>query len=270
MIFASDLDRTLIYSKKLIDNMEKDIVLVETYLGKPLSFMKKQVIEDIKHIQEKSLFIPVTTRTIEQYNRVFVFRDYIKPKYAVTSNGGNIFVNGKIDEEWASIIRNKLKDSISYESIKGMFLESFKDISWIKKMVLRDNLFYSVHFIDRNLINIKELDAFKECADKNGWNVSVQNRKIYIVPKCVNKWDAISHIKKLENVKHVVTSGDSDLDYCMLIKSNYAICVDHGDLKDIIQDKISQKHNITITNNSGIKASKDIITIVKKLLSNNI
>ncbi|MCY6370079.1 HAD family hydrolase [Clostridium ganghwense] len=266
MIFASDLDRTLIYTKKLIKEEDNDIVLVERYLGKELSFMKKNVIEKLKKVREKALFIPVTTRTIEQYNRIFIMNDTIKPTYAIVSNGGNILVNGKVDSEWRNIIKKAVDRITNRKFVEKKFLNSFKDTSWIDKMVLRDGLFFSVHFKDKELIDKEEFNSFKSWAEVNKWNVSLQGRKLYIVPSPVNKWDALLYVKKKEKKMKIVSAGDSFLDYPILINADYSICASHGELKKMLEDKTLKQDHISLTEGRGINASEEILESVEKLV----
>lgn len=56
-------------------------------------------------MQLHSYFIPVTTRTIEQFQRITLFQNEIIPEYAITSNGGNILHNGKQDVTWNKEIK---------------------------------------------------------------------------------------------------------------------------------------------------------------------
>jgi len=265
MIFASDLDRTLIYSRKLIEDTDNEIILVERYDGKELSFMRKRALERLKGISEKMLFIPVTTRTIEQYKRIFIIEDYIKPTYAITSNGGNILKNGEVDEQWREIINNKVNSLTPHETVKEKFLKSFSHISWINKMILRDNLFYSVHFEKQTDINLTELEGFRKWAEDNHWKVSLQGKKLYIVPEPVNKWDAVLYIKNIENKTKVISAGDSYLDYPILINADHAICPSHGELKLLIDNKKVKKNHIKMTISEGIGASEEIMEIVRKL-----
>ncbi|MGY0374103.1 HAD family hydrolase [Clostridium sp. JNZ J1-5] len=265
MIFASDLDRTLIYTRKLIDDQDKDILLVERYNDKELSFMRKKAIESLKNIKNKALFIPVTTRTIDQYKRIFIMQNEIKPLYAVVSNGGNILINGEVDTTWQNIIKSAIDKVTNHEIVKQKFLEYFVDKSWIKKMILRDNLFYSVHFEDKSLLKLEHLEEFKKWAEENGWRISLQSTKLYIVPQPVNKWDAVLYIKNREKKSRVVSAGDSYLDYPILINADHAICPSHGELKILIEDKGLEKRHITMTNKIGIAASEEILEMVEKL-----
>ena len=65
-ILFTDLDNTLIYSKKT--DIKKRIS-VEVYKGEDNSFMSKYSYELLKKLHERLLIVPVTTRTYMQYER---------------------------------------------------------------------------------------------------------------------------------------------------------------------------------------------------------
>ena len=68
IIFHSDLDNTLIYSYKHEIGSEKRCV--ELYRGRELSYMTEKSLELLERIRERVLFVPTTTRTVEQYDRI--------------------------------------------------------------------------------------------------------------------------------------------------------------------------------------------------------
>ncbi|MDE7294517.1 MAG: HAD family hydrolase, partial [Oscillospiraceae bacterium] len=67
MIFLSDLDNTLIFSYK---KMSPDNLCVETKEGKKLSYMTHEGGRLFREMTEKMRFIPITTRSVEQYSRI--------------------------------------------------------------------------------------------------------------------------------------------------------------------------------------------------------
>ena len=128
MIFASDLDQTLIYSRKSFRAPIEDesIQLIETIDGKEISFISHKTILLLKKLQLHSHFIPVTTRTIKQFQRIALFQNEIIPEYAITSNGGNILHNGKQDGTW----NRKVKERLSVECIeRNDILKEFGQIA---------------------------------------------------------------------------------------------------------------------------------------------
>ena len=68
MVFCSDLDNTLIYSYK--HEIGSDKKCVEIYQGREVSYMTNRSCELLRQVRERMLFVPTTTRTVEQYGRV--------------------------------------------------------------------------------------------------------------------------------------------------------------------------------------------------------
>ncbi|MTH55198.1 HAD hydrolase family protein [Bacillus mangrovi] len=258
MLFASDLDQTLIYSRKSFrsEPAEEAIRLIETLEGREISFMTRKGIDLLKQAAEETLFVPVTTRTIEQFKRVTLFPEEIQTPYAVTSNGGNILRDGKPDEDWNRFITGELKNGLAREEM----LEKFQEIvheEWVLKQRTADELF-SYCIIDRTKVPA-ELQGFTEWLDSAGWTHSMQGRKLYFVPKPVSKWAAIEYIQKTEGERTVAAAGDSLLDLCLLENADYAFAPKHGELQEQGRNSIE---TIYRTEQEGILASEEILAQV--------
>jgi len=263
MIFASDLDQTLIYSKKFISDpltcCMHPVRLIETNETEEISFMTETAINKLKELSNKVVFVPVTTRTISQYRRIQLFQNEIKPKYAVVSNGGNVVIDGNIDEDW----KNSIKSMISFECLSSSeVLQEFCKISndnWVLSQRTADDLF--LYFItDQTVIPHDELDCFGKWVTNNGWTISLQGRKLYLVPNCINKWSAISYVRELAGASKISAAGDSLLDLCMLEKSDFAITPMHGE----IARTIVKNSKIQVTEMSGIYAADEILEKINK------
>jgi len=94
MMFATDLDRTIIYSRKAIEDLgpslEGQLCSVEEKDGKAMAFMTQKALEELEKISQDLLLVPVTTRTTNQFKRIFIFEEHIPVKYAITFNGAEI------------------------------------------------------------------------------------------------------------------------------------------------------------------------------------
>lgn len=265
MLFASDLDRTLIYSKRFLDKCKKKPILVETKDGKEISYMTKVSINILKKIAERVLFVPVTTRTVEQYKRISFLKNIIVPKYAIVSNGGNILINGKIDSHWSEIISLKIKsECISSKKVLELF-DEIKNNEWVYKEKQADNLFY-YFIIDKDNIPSDEINDFKKWLLKYGWNISIQGRKLYLVPNFINKLSALNYIKNKTQKKKVIASGDSLLDLSMLEYADIAFCPSHGEIYNWYKEGFLKvpKH-IIFTDNQGMSAAEEILKKVEML-----
>lgn len=265
MIFASDLDQTLIYSPKSFRLLAGQAMIavspIEMYEGRQISFMADQVIAKLQKIASHNLFVPVTTRTIEQYKRISLFHGNVVPTYSVVSNGGNVLINGAVDLAWQRQVRLNLDQQCL--RAEGM-LESFTEIhheSWAGPIRMADDLFYYC-VVERDQVPLKELEDFSLWAEGQNWKVSLQGRKLYLVPQVVNKWTAVAYIRDLVQEKMVVAAGDSLLDLCMLEQADYGIAPCHGELWESYSSGRLPMDNVKFTKQAGILAAADILDYV--------
>ncbi len=145
MMFASDLDRTLIYSQKMIDASEEqpgEIRVAETKDGEVITYITEKTINLLKQLSEKAMFVPVTTRTTEQYSRIDVICKDIMPKYAVTGNGGNILTQGETDTAWHEIMRGKIENECLPIGDAVREFEKIRSDEWVKMSRVADELFF--------------------------------------------------------------------------------------------------------------------------------
>lgn len=260
MIFASDLDQTLIFSERFLLDRTLPVRLIEQLEGKSISFMTERAILLLQEIHERMLFVPVTTRTIEQYRRITLFQNEVKPLYAITSNGGNVLRNGEVDESWNKNIRKRMEDeSLSLVDILVRF-DSLKSSTWIQNEKSAEDLFY-YFIIDREKIPANDMRDFTIWMEQNNWNVSIQGRKLYFVPAVVNKRDAVIYVKEIENRTKVFASGDSLLDLPLVNFADHSIVPAHGEIHHFHQTAGTDK-TIPFTSHTGILASEEILVWV--------
>jgi len=92
MIFATDLDRTLIFSEAFLEESKVSYQSIEIYKEKPISYISDQAIELLKELSKRVNIIPVTTRNYEQYHRIELFYEVFTPETYIINNGGSIYV----------------------------------------------------------------------------------------------------------------------------------------------------------------------------------
>lgn len=255
MIFASDLDRTLVYSKRAINELgwEGQPVLrpVEKKDQDWVAFMTESSYLALKDLSGSALFIPVTTRTTEQFNRFGIFHHEIPLKYAVTTNGAVILFEGKPMEEWTNYISRCLQDeSCSQDELLSILKNEGFRIDG--KLKAADHLFF--YFILNSLPSSMEVSAIQRVALKNGWRISLQGRKLYIIPQVISKGTALDFICKREGMKAIAGAGDSNLDWDFLKLCQYRFVPSHGEL-------LSLPHTtgLTFTKEYGVRAGEEIL-----------
>lgn len=261
MMFASDLDRTLIYSNRALADFKHtdlpNLTSVECKNNEEVAFMTRKAKELLKAIANNCLFVPVTTRTYEQFKRIFMFSKDIPITYSVTSNGANIFYEGQQVVEWQQLVQNRLKKECA--SIEEMMTQ-------VKKMKIKgtlkiaEQLFF--YFILENGISLETINKIKLLASQHGWRVSIQGRKLYVVPKPVCKGEAIKFIKEKHRIQTLLGAGDSILDYDFLKICDFSYVPSHGELGKEIEFgdcfNFSQK--------KGVLAGEEILDEIAKKL----
>ncbi|PAE24531.1 HAD family hydrolase [Bacillus sp. 7894-2] len=252
-MFASDLDRTLIYSNKALADFgqsAESLIDVERKDGREIAFMSNQALRLLKEISAQMLFVPVTTRTYEQFKRIFIFEDAFNIPYTVTSNGANIHYHGKPLEEWSSIVQKRLKTECALlEEVMGRS----QSLELNGKIKMAENLFF--YYILEEKLTAEAKKAIAGLAESFGWRISHQGRKLYFMPNPICKGEAVKFIQEREDIKMVFGAGDSMLDHDFLKFCDFAYVPNHGELAA----EKSIPYPYLISNNIGTAAAEEIL-----------
>ncbi len=217
ILFHSDLDNTLIYSYK--HDIGPNKKCVEIYQDREISFMTTESFEILKRIQSKILFIPTTTRTIEQYQRIRFDIDI--PQYALVCNGGILLKDGIIDLDWYQETLNIISDVRE---------EVEKSIGLLEK---DKNRYFEIRYIEQLFVFTKTsqptvtIEYLSSILDKNKVDVFNNRDKIYVIPKELNKGTGILRLKKKLSADKIIAAGDSEFDIPMLKASDIGFCPDN-------------------------------------------
>jgi hydroxymethylpyrimidine pyrophosphatase-like HAD family hydrolase len=229
VLIATDLDRTLIYSRaglELAPGATVALDCVEVHEGKQSSFMTAAAALTLTEIAQRATVIAVTTRTVEQLGRVQLPGP--KPTFAVAANGGVIVVAGERDRFWTRQVRKQLAESTPLAEV-WRHLGAVCNPEWTIKLRNADQLFcYAV--IDRSKIPDGFLAEVTAWADGHGWSTSLQGRKLYWVPKLLTKSGAVAEVADRIGAETVIAAGDSLLDRDLLLAADRAIMPRHGEL----------------------------------------
>ncbi|MFP7297947.1 hypothetical protein [Neobacillus niacini] len=263
MITASDLDRTLIYSNRALDEfgIPENIVLkpIEFHNGTWTGYMTDNALTLLKEVSRNSLFIPVTTRTTEQFKRIVIFEKEIPLKYAITTNGAQILFKGEPLKDWSEELTLQLQNGCIPESELLFALKKTGIIfDGVKKQA--ENLFF--YYILNCLPNSSELKEIRELASQNGWKTSIQGRKLYFIPTPISKGKALEYICNREGMDLVAGAGDSVLDWEFLKNCTYRFVPSHGELL-----KVMGPADLTLTNQLGVAAGEEILSGFLQTLS---
>lgn len=205
ILFACDLDGTLIHSYK---RCQPDDICVEIYEGREQSFISPRALDLFKKISEKVLFVPVTTRSIAQYQRIF-FTENVIPRYAVVANGSYLLNNGQ-QENFLREVVAPYADELEFQRKKYSEAEEFS----ICRIVDESFLFLRCR---------DDIDAENITFDTN-LSVEHTGKKIYLFPPPLNKGEALKLLIKRFSPEKIIAAGDSNIDLPMLELADVAFC----------------------------------------------
>lgn len=213
IIFNSDLDNTLIYSYR--HDIGPDKKCVEMYQGREISYMTDESLRLLNRIQKQVLFVPTTTRTEEQYARISF--GVGEAKYALVCNGGVLLVNGREDREWYLESLRRISGSAGELKCAMHILESDPDRDFELRLIRE--LFVFTKSKDPE----KTMERLKRTLNTGVADVLANGAKVYVVPKALNKGEAVLRLKAKLGAQKVIASGDSEFDIPMLDAADLAL-----------------------------------------------
>jgi len=224
---------------------------VELLDGKPLSYMTTQAARLLGLIRRSAVLVPTTTRTLAQFERVTLPGG--PTPYAITSNGGNIVVDGVVDSGWQAAVEERIAgDGAALgEIVAGLEVLAAGD--WVLNRKSADDLFcYLV--VDLTRIPADFLSRWTSwCADR-GWVVSVQGRKIYALPRGLTKEAALAEVMHRAGAERLLAAGDGALDAGFLAMADAAIRPPHGELHETGW----QSPNLQVSRTGGVLAGEEM------------
>lgn len=260
-LVASDLDRTLIYSGRALalsgaDRLAPRLLSVEVHDAKPLSFMTEQAARMLVELAREAVFVPVTTRTRTQYERVNLPgpEDGWRPPYAICANGGRLLVAGEPDRDWDAEVTARLAaGGVPLAEVVDR-LARCADPEWtLKRRVAEDLFAYLV--VERAQLPAGWLAELTVWCAERGWTVSLQGRKVYAVPAALTKSAALAEVVRRVGATSVLAAGDSLLDADLLLAADEGWRPGHGELAD--SGWTAPK--VTALEQAGVLAGEEIV-----------
>ncbi|GGL97327.1 HAD family hydrolase [Nakamurella endophytica] len=255
-LVVSDLDRTLIYSPSALqlagpDEDAPTLVCVEVVDGRPHSFLTLAAAESLGRIHRAAVFVPTTTRTVAQYRRVHF--PGIRPRWAVTSNGGHLLEDGRVDPAWNRHVRQAIAGDGTDLAEVIAELKLRADGDWVLKRRVGDELFcYLV--VDVEALPPGFVPEWRQWCTERNWSVSMQGRKIYAIPRSLSKESAVREVARRAGTDRTVAAGDGALDAGVLVAADRSIRPPHGEL-----DATGWAHpGVEVSGRAGVLAADDI------------
>lgn len=213
ILFACDLDGTLIHSHRC--RQEGDIC-VEWLEGRELCFMDPEAHRLLRQVVKELLFVPVTTRSVEQYRRIR-WPEGCEPEMAAVANGAVLLRRGAVVEAW----RKKSLEAVRWfqeelERLYGLLSGRFQVCRIVDGMYL--------------FASCRDEEEAARCAreyqGKTPLTVSPSGRKVYFFPPEINKGAAVRRLRELLEAKLLLCAGDSGIDLPMLDAAGVAVVPD--------------------------------------------
>lgn len=247
MMFVSDLDHTLIYSKRDL-NGEKAVPV--EYIGEnPITYMTPQALELYWSLRTNSnfMFTPCTLRDYDQTMRISIIHDFL-PKFMICENGGRLYVNGKEDTDYRQYILNTF----------DLYLETARKMMEDAPCTIKDNQ----TFLTCVFKNSDEAAAWaiRKIPILSDFDFDLQHRKFYIIPKGLDKSVGLSYLIKNYGVKNLVTSGDGMVDRKFTKMGAHIFLPNHA---------VFSHSFAYVSKSEGVKAGEEILEQVVKLLERN-
>jgi hypothetical protein len=253
VLVASDLDRTLIYSSRalLMTHDESPLVCVEVHDGQDASFMTAAAAHTLVELSANTVFVPVTTRMPEQFERVTLPGP--PPRFAVAANGGVLYVDGLPDRAWSAGVARSLAAQFPLAEVWAHAAQICRP-EWTVKLRNVAGMFCYALVRPHRLPPGFVADVSGWAAER-GWRISLQGRKLYWVPEMLTKSAAVVEAARRADADVVLAAGDSLLDTDLLLHADLGIHPQHGELFETGWSA----PNVVATTGAGVRAGQEIV-----------
>lgn len=271
-MFVSDLDRTIIFSKRYIDTVkdstkESDMVKVEE-TARTISYSHKRLLKKLKESEIEATkgnrralkFVPCTSRSKEEYTRINLG---FKPEYAIIENGCRILHNEVEMAEYNEYVKETLGIDLLNFADKALekVQKALQGMGNIRIKVV--NNCYVLVIADK-----KDEILAQKCKDRiekgfigsedNHYRILQDKSKVYVTSSAVNKATAAKWLADTLGKEIKLAAGDSAMDEVMLNAARNAIIPQHGTLN---RDNIRVPGKIYLTGRS-LRGSEEIANIM--------
>lgn len=213
----TDLDGTILFSKNSLPSSltQQDCTPVETYAQQRHGYIEKELLIFLSEWSQKNLFIPITTRSTTQFERLHWPAELLLP-FALTSNGGNLYRFGSLDNTWHMQTQQLLEKALTYKKQVRQWIEQKIPNQLIKKVKEIDQWYFCIILSCRSNDEAFFQEFTKELAAIE-WCAYFQEKKWYILPQALSKEAAIHRLQaELPKANLIKTMGDTTMDLAMI------------------------------------------------------
>ena len=240
IVFLCDLDDTLFSTQKKITNRDKQTLMSTLANGDPSGYATSRQMRLINLMLEGSeehLFVPVTARSLDAYERV-----NLDAKVAILAQGGIILRNGVKDEVWAAKIKENARQQ---DSIKDVLEDIISlDKKWRHWPLCDDDvkLYYIIKHEESDIAAVETLYKLLKGAVPEGLSVHQNGNNIAIVPNWLSKKSSVDYLlKEIRQEKPdalTIGLGDSQSDLPFMMSCDYAVFPTQSQVANTVKENM--------------------------------
>ncbi len=208
-----DLDNTLIYSHR--HRLNTPVRVAEYLNGKEQSYITERTYRYLRARKDLRI-VPVTTRTLPQFLRVEALLNELRCTVSLICNGAILLCGGAVDAAWTEESLRLSEEERTELPAAIRWLESRCGKG--KTHVVSELFVYAG--TDSPADTARELE---QIVDTGKTDVLCDARKVYCIPRTLNKGTALRRFVLRYGVSHAIAAGDSEFDVPMLNLGEYAI-----------------------------------------------
>lgn len=216
---VSDLDGTLIHAlRTLPEEHRARAVVVEHYQGRPITVVHRHTIETIRSLCVHARFVPATTRSAAQLQRVTPIWEHVAANWAICANGATIMHQGSPDEEWRRKVERRAQNAATVEQVRSALKREFGEpevVPWLGSWRSCETHFLYAVFDPDDAPPGTDAQAGR-LLESLGWVAVRHGRKLYVLPRHLTKGAATEHLRDRLEIERLLAAGDSLLDLDLL------------------------------------------------------
>lgn len=249
MFLISDLDNTLIYSHQTAGTV------VECMEGCPVTRMMPHAYAMLLRLLDSPewQFVPCTMRSKEQTARINFLNSELGT-LAICDNGFSIYRHGILDKQWDNHM-HQVVDTYAVNGLCKQMLSVAQQRSLpIKQIKTNRDAFITIIFPNVQQAN-GHIAPLLNLVNSNTCRIIAQGRKIYVVPRGLDKGLAVARLRQEYPDELFVTAGDSPADAGFIALGDVRIVPRHAGIA---------VPGATVTPHTGPHAASDLLALALK------
>ena len=222
MVFI-DLDDTIFQTRR--KNAQAIIQATESSDPLTVSYMSDEqyLLLELLKSHEKSCIVPVTARDYSQYLRTNMSKDF-NVSLASICFGAEILLNNEADPIWKDRIQAGLQ---SLNSNIPTLLKGIDEV--LNKEVFNIRNVNDYYLVIKHKNKVDYQNEINECYSMlinllpSDLTIYQNDNNITIVPKCIDKRNAVNYLIEMTNPKLTIGVGDSNSDWNFMDACDYKI-----------------------------------------------